>query len=87
MHKSPGKLFEHPRKADLQYISQDIRILLHNISDTCEICNEDAIPPFRFIATVLEENIAFNREIAMDIMWLRGKPLIQTVAVETNFQN
>lgn len=34
-----------------------------------------------------EENIIFSTEVSMDMMWLNGKPVLNIVDVEANFQN
>lgn len=31
------------------------------------------------------ENITFHRELAMDIMWMNGKPVLHIVDTETNY--
>lgn len=87
MYPSSGKLFSLLKKAYPYETNQDRRQLLERISNAYEICNEHSIPPFRFRAPIPEDKITFNREIAIYIMWLNGKPVLHIVSRETNFQN
>lgn len=87
MHPSSGKLFNLIKKGYPAKANQSVNNMLEKISRACEVCNEHSIPPFRFRASIPEGNITFNREIAIDIMWLSGKPALHIVDTETNFQN
>lgn len=68
-------------------MTEDLTRLLEKISKACEVCNEYIVSPFRFRATIPEQNIIFNRLIAIDIMWIIGKPVVHIAGVEKNFQN
>lgn len=87
MNPSFGKRFALFKEACTHYISQDVKRVLEKISEAYEVCDEHSVPPLRFRAIVPEENIILNREIAMGIMWLNGKPVLHLFLVERNFQN
>lgn len=85
MHPSSGKLFALLKKSYPYCIKPYLRRLLERISETYAAYNLHSVPLFLFAASIRKENIIFNREIAMEIMWLNGKPVFHIDDVEKHF--
>lgn len=84
---SSGKLYSLIEKKYPEKANHDTRQILERILESCEKCNENCIQPFISRESILEENIMFNRQIAMDHMWINGKAVLHIVDVETNYWN
>ena len=87
MHPSVGKLYNLLKRANPEKATPKVQKLLEEISQHCASCTTFSVPPFRFRATIPPEDIIFNREVAIDLMWLNGKPVLHVVDTATNFQN
>ena len=87
MHPSTGKLYNLLKRAFPTKVNDKIRQMLQDIAEKCDQCAEHAVPPFRFRASIPKDNIIFNRELSIDLMWLNGKPVLHVVDTETGFQN
>lgn len=68
IHPSSGKLFSVLKRAYRGEIHQDTKQVSDKISEPCQICNEHSDPLLRFRASIPEEIIVFNMEIAMDLI-------------------
>lgn len=54
MNPSSAKLFALLKKAYPYCMNQHVKRLMESISESCEVCNEHSVPPFRFRATIQE---------------------------------
>lgn len=61
--------------------------MIYIISEHCTKYAEYSIPPLRFGPSMPKENIVFNRDLAMDRMWLESGPVRNIVDSETELQN
>ena len=82
-----GKLVNLIRKANPEKADESVRKLIEQINKKCSVCSEHSVPPFRFRASIPPDEIIFNREVSIDLMWLDKKPILHIVDTATNFQN
>lgn len=61
--------------------------MLYKLPQRCEKCSEYNMPPFLFRKSITKDNIIFNRELAIETIWIYKKPLLQILYTETRFQN
>lgn len=87
MHPSPGKLFNLIKRAKPEKANAQLLKILQEISIACQACAPYTVPPFRFRTTIPPDEIVFNRELAMDLMYLNKKPVLHVIDTATNFQN
>lgn len=87
LHPSTDKLFQLLKRAQPEKVDESIHRMLHQISMACEQCREFTQRPFRFRASIPPNQIVFNHEVAIELMWLEGNPILHVVDTHTGFQN
>ena len=87
MHPTYGKLYNLIKRAYPEKATTSVKQLLDQISKACSSCATYSNPPFRFRATISPDNIIFNREVSMDLMWLNKRAVLHIVDTATSFQN
>lgn len=87
MHPSDCKLFTLLNHAYPSEISEKIRQILQKMAENGEPCSEQPVPPVRFRASIPRDEIIFNREFSIDLIWLKEKPVLHIVDTKTGFQN
>ncbi len=86
-HPSTDKLMNLIKRASPNQADNATRKLLAEISDACSTCQHFARPPERFKVSIPEENIVFNHELALDLMWLDRKALLHVVDTQTHYMS
>lgn len=86
-HPSTSKLYNLIRRASPEKADNNLRKMLEDIRNNCQTCQEFHSPPFRFRARIPESEIAFNQELAIDLLWLEGKPALHVIDTQTAFSN
>ena len=86
-HPSAEKLMEllkrsHPSDAD-----EKTRSLIKEISEACKTCQTFSVKPQRFRVSLPPENMVFNREVALDLMWISRRAVLHAVDMDTNFSS
>lgn len=84
-HPTVGKLWELIKKAIPHQVDEKTRELLKEITEACETCKTFSAPPQRFTVSLLPSETFFNRQVAMDVMWIEGKAVLHVVDTETHF--
>lgn len=87
MHISAGKLYNLLKRANPKKYPPEVQKSLKKISQNCSPCLTVSVLPLRFKATTPPDDIIFNRQAAMDLMWLDNQPVLDVVEAATNFQN
>lgn len=82
----PPKHLSLLQRATRERISTGARAPSDDFTKTCTYCREFSVPPFFFRPSFPPEDILFNHEIAVDILWLEGRPVLHVVCNGTNFQ-
>ena len=85
-HPSVDKMMKLLRRARPSETTPETQKLLQKISDNCKYCRMHSPGPFRFRASP-EVITAFNEEVAVDLVWLDGRPALHAVDVGTHYQN
>lgn len=84
-HPSVSALYNLLKRARPSEANSEVREAIKQITKRCKICSELASKPKRFKLTIGNENQAFNSVVAMDVMYLRGKPVLHIVDEATHF--
>lgn len=84
---SSGKLFNVIKRASGEKATPEIKRMLDEISRAFQTCQEYHSGPFRFRASLPADEIVFNQEVAIDLVWLAGRPVVHVVDTHTNYQN
>lgn len=69
MKPGTGKLFHLLKTTFPLQTYNKIKNILNIISDNCEQFSEYTVPLFKYHKSISKENILFNMEIAMDLVW------------------
>lgn len=86
-HPSLQKLFNLLKRAKPKKADNDVYKILQDIPRACEGCRNHFVRPFRFRAALPPDQVVFNHEVAIDLMWLEGNPTLHVVDTHTHFQN
>lgn len=82
-HPSATKLFNLLRRSKNYGNTGDLRKLIEEVSNACSRWRENSSPPFRFRASIAENEIIYNHEPAIDLLWLDGNPVLHVVETQT----
>lgn len=66
------------------------RNLFANITDICAACESTRTlykRPFRFRVAMKTEEGVYNRELAEDLIWIAGNPVLHVVGTQTHLKN
>lgn len=86
-HRSAEKVFNLVKRSKLSPQQTELRKLTDSVTAACSTCKQFSSHPFRFRATITNEDIAFNQELAMDLDFLHDRPVLHVIDTQTNFQN
>jgi Reverse transcriptase (RNA-dependent DNA polymerase) len=85
-HPSADKLYNLLKRARPEDASEETRALLQEITESCHFCQMMARKPITFsVGSAKDPDITFNREVALDIMYLNGRPALHIVDMDTHF--
>lgn len=82
-HLSTTKLLSLLRRARPKDLSPETRKLLEDISKTCSTCQYLSPRPLRFKASLPDEEIVFNKQLALDVFFLDSNPALHIVDTHT----
>jgi hypothetical protein len=83
-HPSADKLYNLIKRARPDQVHDETRNILQEITSTCHPCQMMARKPISFtVGSAKDNEITFNREIAMDIVYLAGKPALHIIDIDT----
>lgn len=85
-HPSAGKLYNMLKRADPIKTDPSFKNTLEEISKACNNCSEYYFSTFRFRATIPPDELVFNMELAIDLMWLSGRPVMHIIDTHTLYQ-
>jgi Reverse transcriptase (RNA-dependent DNA polymerase) len=86
-HPSADKLYNLIKRARPDQVNDETRNILQEVTSTCHPCQMMARKPISFtVGSAKDNEITFNREIAMDIVYLAGKPALHIIDIDTHFQ-
>lgn len=60
---------------------------LLKIGETCDTLREFRSPLFRSQVYLPYDDLRFNSELAMDLVWINAKPVLHVIDTHTCFQN
>lgn len=86
-HPSAEKLYNLVKRARPQELSPQTRQTLDDISRACRSCKLFTMKPYRFRVSIPDENIIFNQEVALDLMFIDRTPILHIVDTHTHYQN
>ncbi len=86
-HPMFGKLYEVMKRARPSQVNEATRKLLETITKACETCQMFSAPPQRFRVSLPPFDIVFNREVALDLMWVEREAVLHVVDIEAEFNS
>lgn len=84
-HPFAQKLYNLIRRSRPEDATPETRQLLGDISRRCHTCQTFGARPLRFKVAMPDEQLVFNEELSMDLMWLDGKAVLHMVDTATGF--
>jgi hypothetical protein len=85
-HPSVEKLFNLIQRARPEHATKEAREHLASIQQECDTCQRLGPRPLRFQVSIPDE-IIFNRELALDLMYLDGQAVLHIVDLSTRFSS
>ena len=86
-HPSSRKLYDLLKRSDIGQATDNLKQLVDSVSSACNKCKEFSSRPFRFRASIPDNDVVYNHELALDLLWLNGSPVLHVVDTHTSFQN
>ena len=86
-HPSTDKLFALIKRARPNQADSNTRRILEDMSRSCETCQTFSIPSQRFRVSFQPDEVTFNREVALDVIWTDKKAVLHVVDLETNLND
>lgn len=87
LHSSSSNLYILVRLARPKDVTPETRKILEDISRSCTTCGTHQLKRLRFRVTMPDEDLLFNRDLSMDIMYIYGVTVLHVVDVATGFGN
>ncbi|PXF43736.1 hypothetical protein BWQ96_06513 [Gracilariopsis chorda] len=84
-HPSAKKYYNLVRRAQQQKLSSHTLSVLHDISLACATRTRFSSRPLRFKVVLPKNAIVLNHEVALDLLWFEGKPILDVVDLGTGF--
>lgn len=84
-HPHPERLAAILRQAKDPNVTTGTRQQLDQLSEECDVCQRLARAPGRFRVALPPGDIAFNRTVLIDIMYLDGDPVLYVIDKDTRF--
>lgn len=86
-HPSTDKLLKLLKSYDHNSVDSSIRKALEDIAAACATCSEYHSSPLRFRASLPMDELVFNQEITIDLLWICNKPVLHIIDTHTASQN
>jgi hypothetical protein len=86
-HPSSEKLLNLLKRARPEQVTTETRKLLNEIVDACTACQTFAPKPLSFRVSIPEEDLVFNDELSMDLMWFDGAAALHVIDTATRFSS
>lgn len=74
--RSAEKLFALLKRADPCWAASEVKKLFENVRAVCHACSTSSSRPFRFGASFPPDEITFDHEVAVDLVWMDGSPVM-----------
>jgi len=85
-HPSADKLYNLLRRSRPGEANEETRAMLKEITESCHPCQMMARKPITFtVGSAKDPDITFNREVALDILYLNGRPALHIIDIDTHF--
>lgn len=86
IHPAADRLFRVIMRINGEKSGGDLRSTIKDIYDDCGTCKQLFLKPFRLRESLPPEKISFNQELAIDIVWMEGRPTLNIVETHTHFK-
>lgn len=86
-HPNVQKLYNLLKCARPDEVNADTRRTLEEIENSCRNCHSHRSKPYRFRVSIPEDEVKLIHELAVDLMLLKGGPLLHVVDTQKRFQN
>ena len=86
-HPSKQKLLNLLKRGTPDGITAETAGGIQDIVNHCAGCKRFGIRPYRFCVSVPGDQIVFNHEVAIDLFWVGGNPILHVFDTHTGYQN
>ncbi|CDF34787.1 unnamed protein product [Chondrus crispus] len=86
-HPSVQKLLNLLKRGTPDRVKNDTPTIIQDIVDECAGCKRFGIRPYRFRVSLPSDEVIFNHEVAVDLFWVGGNPILHVVDTHTGYQN
>jgi hypothetical protein len=84
IHPSAQKLSNLLSTSSPENMTPETRAMIYEITANCQTCQEISRRPLRF-SVRSGDDVIFNQHLLLDIMYIRGKPLLHIIDAGTHF--
>lgn len=86
-HPSVQKLLNLLKRGTPNRVDKDTSRIIKEIVEKCTGCKRFGIRPYRFRVSLPDDEVIFNHEVAIDLFWICGNPVLHVVDTHTGYQN
>lgn len=80
-------LFKWLEHAYSEKATNDVKRIIEELTTACSACKAFCTRPYRFRVSFLPEQVIFNEELAIDLLWLENKPVLYVVRIHIHYRN
>jgi len=84
-HPTVSSLLNILRRANPTKMTKEVRDAVSELAKACIICAENASRPKRFKLTIGSDELRFNHTVAVDVMYIKNRPVLHMVDEATHF--
>lgn len=84
-HPSAQKLLNLLKRGTPDRLTADTPQVIQDIVNKCRGCKRFGIRPYRFRVSVPSDEVIFNHEVAIDLFWVGGNPVLHIVDTHTGY--
>ena len=85
-HPGIKRMHEFLKRAKPDEVNSETKKMLENIHARCKECQFPAPKPFVVKVAVPHDDLVFNSEVVVDIIWIQGRCVLHVVDRATHFQ-
>ena len=86
-HLSARKLFKILKRAQPDKKKPETHEILKQISNACNTCQVHSPGLLRFLVTLPKSKCVIKHELALDLMWIDGSPVLHNVDTHSHFSS
>jgi len=85
-HPGTERMYNFLKRVKPSEVNKETRAMLKDISSRCKECQYLAPKPYVVKVAVPRDDLMFNSEVILDIMYIQGRPVLHCVDKATHYQ-